>query len=176
MHYNYNTFRYYAPDLGRFTQQDPIGLAGGINLYAYAPNALTWVDPWGWSCFNSSKRFDKRNNITSRFINLLTGKTPSDVEHYLKSKGWTVTYPQSATPAKTQHVVFVKTTKSGEVYHLDYNSTGKTYGSDYWKVIKPNDLIEKVYGRIGHGNFSHYDKIKNSPVYIDGVLMNPWSK
>ncbi|MCL8614350.1 RHS repeat-associated core domain-containing protein [Proteus mirabilis] len=26
---HYNTFRYYAPDLGRFTQQDPIGLAGG---------------------------------------------------------------------------------------------------------------------------------------------------
>ncbi|EOX5984982.1 RHS repeat-associated core domain-containing protein, partial [Proteus mirabilis] len=47
---HYNTFRYYAPDLGRFTQQDPIGLAGGINLYAYAPNPLTWVDPWGWAC------------------------------------------------------------------------------------------------------------------------------
>ncbi|ENX5421890.1 hypothetical protein ACFP7D_003690, partial [Proteus mirabilis] len=26
------------------------GLAGGINLYAYAPNPLTWVEPWGWSC------------------------------------------------------------------------------------------------------------------------------
>ncbi|WP_277268219.1 RHS repeat-associated core domain-containing protein [Proteus mirabilis] len=46
---HYNTFRYYAPDLGRFTQQDPIGLAGGINLYAYAPNPLIWVDPWGLS-------------------------------------------------------------------------------------------------------------------------------
>nr|WP_239685109.1 RHS repeat-associated core domain-containing protein [Proteus mirabilis] len=38
---HYNTFRYYASDLGRFTQQDPIGLAEGINLYAYAPNPLT---------------------------------------------------------------------------------------------------------------------------------------
>ncbi|MEX9755892.1 RHS repeat-associated core domain-containing protein [Providencia vermicola] len=47
---HYNTFRYYAPDLGRFTQQDPIGLAGGFNLYQYAPNPLTWVDPWGWAC------------------------------------------------------------------------------------------------------------------------------
>ncbi|MFN6817586.1 RHS repeat-associated core domain-containing protein, partial [Proteus mirabilis] len=49
---HYNTFRYYAPDLGRFTQQDPLGLAGGINLYAYAPNPLTWVDPWGWAEFD----------------------------------------------------------------------------------------------------------------------------
>uniref|UniRef100_UPI0025AB08D8 RHS repeat-associated core domain-containing protein n=1 Tax=Providencia stuartii TaxID=588 RepID=UPI0025AB08D8 len=46
---HYNTFRYYAPDLGRFTQQDPIGLAGGLNLYQYAPNPLTWVDPWDWA-------------------------------------------------------------------------------------------------------------------------------
>ncbi|MCM7201026.1 DUF6531 domain-containing protein [Enterobacter hormaechei] len=44
---HYNLFRYYDPDCGRFTQQDPIGLAGGINLYQYAPNALGWVDPWG---------------------------------------------------------------------------------------------------------------------------------
>ncbi|WP_232335951.1 MULTISPECIES: RHS repeat-associated core domain-containing protein [Snodgrassella] len=35
-----NTFRYYDPDTGRFTQPDPIGLAGGFNLYQYAPNPL----------------------------------------------------------------------------------------------------------------------------------------
>ncbi|PIT55012.1 hypothetical protein BHC49_07240 [Snodgrassella alvi] len=44
---HYNTFRYYDPDIGRFTQPDPIGLAGGLNLYQYAPNGLTWVDPLG---------------------------------------------------------------------------------------------------------------------------------
>ncbi|AHE72928.1 hypothetical protein M942_11850 [Enterobacter ludwigii] len=47
---HYNLFRYYDPDCGRFTQQDPIGLVGGINLYQYAPNALGWVDPWGLKC------------------------------------------------------------------------------------------------------------------------------
>ncbi|MBA5806704.1 RHS repeat protein [Morganella morganii] len=47
---HYNTFRYYAPDTGRFTQQDPIGLMGGLNLYQYAPNPLGWIDPWGLMC------------------------------------------------------------------------------------------------------------------------------
>ncbi|MBI1906571.1 MAG: PAAR/RHS domain-containing protein [Rhodocyclales bacterium] len=46
---HYNTFRYYDPDIGRFISEDPIGLAGGINLYEFAPNVDSWVDPWGWS-------------------------------------------------------------------------------------------------------------------------------
>lgn len=52
---HYNTFRYYDPDIGRFTTPDPIGLAGGLNLYQYAPNPIGWVDPWGWSCAPNKK-------------------------------------------------------------------------------------------------------------------------
>ena len=44
---HYNLFRYYAPECGRFVSQDPIGLNGGLNLYAYAPNPLSWSDPLG---------------------------------------------------------------------------------------------------------------------------------
>jgi RHS repeat-associated protein len=44
----YNTFRYYDPAVGRFTTQDPIGLMGGDNLYQYAPNPNSWIDPLGW--------------------------------------------------------------------------------------------------------------------------------
>jgi len=57
---HYNLFRYYDPDCGRFTQPDPIGLLGGINLYQYAPNTLGWVDPWGLSrCKDPSKEATK---------------------------------------------------------------------------------------------------------------------
>ncbi|MEE1920227.1 RHS repeat-associated core domain-containing protein, partial [Pseudomonas asiatica] len=44
---NYNVFRYYDPELGRFIGQDPIGLQGGDNLYRYSPNPIKWVDPLG---------------------------------------------------------------------------------------------------------------------------------
>ncbi|WP_196494384.1 RHS repeat-associated core domain-containing protein, partial [Burkholderia cepacia] len=52
---HYNTFRYYDPDIGRFVNPDPIGLAGGNNLYQYAPNPVSWIDPWGWSCSSDAK-------------------------------------------------------------------------------------------------------------------------
>ncbi|WP_244161556.1 RHS repeat-associated core domain-containing protein [Photorhabdus luminescens] len=44
---HFNTFRYYAPEIGRFITPDPIGLRGGLNLYQYAPNPMMWIDPWG---------------------------------------------------------------------------------------------------------------------------------
>ena len=46
---HYNRYRYYAPQIGAFISQDPLGLAAGVNVHDFAPNALGWVDPLGLS-------------------------------------------------------------------------------------------------------------------------------
>jgi len=51
---HYNRFRYYDPDSSMFTSRDPIGLDGGINVFAYAPNPTGWIDPLGLSSGVSS--------------------------------------------------------------------------------------------------------------------------
>jgi hypothetical protein len=44
----YDRNRYYDPNSGRFTQEDPIGLAGGLNLYGYAGgDPANNSDPFG---------------------------------------------------------------------------------------------------------------------------------
>lgn len=44
----YNYFRDYNPDIGRYMQSDPIGLAGGMNVFTYAGNNPTsFVDLLG---------------------------------------------------------------------------------------------------------------------------------
>ncbi len=44
----YRRHRYYDPGSGQFTQEDPIGLAGGLNLYGFANgDPVSYGDPFG---------------------------------------------------------------------------------------------------------------------------------
>nr|WP_242413304.1 RHS repeat-associated core domain-containing protein [Salmonella enterica] len=70
---HYNLYRFYDPDIGKFISGDPISIRGGINLYQYAPNPLSWIDPLGLAGCNAQQRrniSDLRNgkDVTVRSI------------------------------------------------------------------------------------------------------------
>ncbi|WP_261729556.1 RHS repeat domain-containing protein, partial [Neisseria sicca] len=86
---HYNFFRYYEPDAGRFINQDPIGLMGGENLYWFAPNAQSWIDPSGNIAFIpiliamgvgalSGAAIDAGIQVAS---NLINGKKWNDIDY-----------------------------------------------------------------------------------------------
>ncbi|MDN7895059.1 RHS repeat-associated core domain-containing protein [Burkholderia cepacia] len=68
---HYNTFRFYDPDIGRFISPDPIGLMGGFNFYAYAPNSLGRVDPLGLSCGETPRAKPSNSSLASRIRGML---------------------------------------------------------------------------------------------------------
>ncbi|PFH08282.1 RHS repeat-associated protein [Collimonas sp. PA-H2] len=77
---HYNRYRYYDADIGQFVGQDPIGLAGGDNLYQYAPNPTRWVDPLGlWPLSGAkvkitvgevTKEFSSKKNMHAEIVGL----------------------------------------------------------------------------------------------------------
>ncbi|SQH33894.1 putative Rhs family protein [Pseudomonas mucidolens] len=53
---HYNRYRYYDPQVGRSIGKDPIGFAGGLNVYAYAPNPVEWIDQLGLAGNRANRR------------------------------------------------------------------------------------------------------------------------
>ncbi len=53
---HYNRFRYYDPRLGRYLTEDPLGFAGGTNLFAYTKgDPINHRDPLGLNCGDPDK-------------------------------------------------------------------------------------------------------------------------
>ena len=66
--------RYYNPVWGRFISEDPIGLAGGINRYAYADgNPVEIIDPFGLDGVRASKVLGAGGKVQDGMTNMARG-------------------------------------------------------------------------------------------------------
>jgi RHS repeat-associated protein len=65
----YNVFRWYRAGWGRYTQSDPMGLKGGLNLYRYAnANPTNKIDPLGLAVNVICRRVDVGQDFAARFF------------------------------------------------------------------------------------------------------------
>jgi RHS repeat-associated protein len=101
--YLYRRNRYYDPKTGRFTQQDPIGLAGGMNTYGYAEgDPVNYSDPFGLKecppqCLEVFADIGRRTSPLKKFVewvgefvglkNLADAGTSAEKGHFLAAAG-----------------------------------------------------------------------------------------
>ncbi len=157
---HYNLFRYYDPDCGRFTQQDPIGLAGGINLYQHAPNALGWVDPWGLSRCSSSGKY-KLGTILGRTVY----KNTVDIHPGVPKSVHTSVHPSIKAKFKDgwTNVDFMK---NG---YAPIGTDGKQVNLHHVLGQEPGPMVEilssthKLYHKQLHGLIENGGSFRNTP-------------
>ena len=167
----YNRFRYYSPETGAYISQDPIGLAGGANLYSYVLDVNVWLDLFGLSTVylrdneiyvgkakqNAKTRYksDKNNTATDIFFieendKIFEGELNKD-----KPKGGKVTHTDVAQGV--EQIVFERLKESPFVDEknkitnqnspVDMNKKDKAVRREYgeaWLKSKYGDDYEKI--------------------------------
>jgi|GEM_PF-2495734 len=131
---HYNTFRYYDPTGGCYTQMDPIGLLGGLNTYAYVPDPLTWIDPLGLTSCQLSAAMEKNG----------TPRPANSAAHHIV--GETSRGAESARNILKKHDIDINGAQNG-VFLPNRNNTDGMAGILH-NGRHPNDYLDAVNTKI----------------------------
>ncbi len=172
---HYNTFRYYDPEVGRFITQDPIGLRGSSNLYHYAENPISWVDPFGLSP-EDLVRYKPKASITpdpgarGTAINRAWGQERELVKSGSGSRDWTAAERQTILETKNNAKLSSTMWEKGYTGHHINSVQGNGNLGSAWKgdprnivflqnANHPSGVDEHLISPQGHrGNYNNSGK------------------
>ena len=162
---HYNRFRYYDPDVGRFASQDPIGLAGGVNTYQYAPNPVVWIDPLGLCKCEPNKKtsyegVSRRDALrqAKRDAGIPNNQQPKVSRDYLRDGSGNKILKPDGSPVEVRQYHY--TANDGRSIVIQEHSMGhakatKGHGAEPHFNTRPSINVNtgSVPGTHGHYNF-----------------------
>ncbi|WP_212848512.1 RHS repeat-associated core domain-containing protein, partial [Acinetobacter baumannii] len=158
---HYNRYRYYSPYVGRFISKDPIGLLGGNNVYAYAPNSTSWTDALGLNNKNKNKNTQHKK---SKEETCGQGRTSRQARREVMRKAG---IPTSSTPIKQrvipnweQYMYSVRTGEGEKIMIVSHHPKDKEHPCSHWHAAPA--MMDN--GQVRSNNQGAWKYISSGPV------------
>jgi RHS repeat-associated protein len=175
----YNRYRYYNASEGIYISNDPIGLAGGVNVYRYVNSTNTQIDPLGLAVSNA--------NLPRYVYRALNGpqeaqaKAGVDITPKAPNANWPMEMHINYGPQDlhTQYISASTDINAARAYSSPNPAKGKYHQStiiriDTWQLDKANyfdcsDGIDPQTGKPFIGNALRWTQ-EDSEVLIKGGI------